>query len=403
MKRLFWIGLAVLLVCTALWLAARRKSEPDVAFVKASRGTLVSTLSTNGKTEPLHWEPIPTEREGRVLQVHATKGQTLPAGSLIVTLDSSGADAEIAAAEARLAQAKLDLANLKKGGRAAELADIDGAINRLRVDRDAAKREAATLARLEAKQAATTAELDAAKDRLAQIDVQIVAQEARRAALTGAIDISVAESRVRDAEAALALAQSRQAKASIRSRAAGTVYELPVRENAWLNSGDLVAKVGEVSKLKVVIYVDEPDLGRVQRGQPVLLTWDAMPGREWKGVVEQIPVQVSALGTRQVGEVLTIADNPMRDLPPGANINAQIRTQVVDNALMIPKQALRREEGEFGVFVLNGDRVVWRKVKLGASSETQSQILSGLADGDLIALPTEIVLKDGMKVAPQVR
>ena len=48
--------------------------------------------------------------------------------------------------------------------------------------------------------------------------------------------------------------------------------------------------------------------------------------------------------------------------------------------------------------VLEGDRVVWRKVSIGISSYTKSQVLSGLAEGDAVALPTEKPIKSGSRV-----
>jgi hypothetical protein len=52
------------------------------------------------------------------------------------------------------------------------------------------------------------------------------------------------------------------------------------------------------------------------------------------------------------------------------------------------------------VFLLQGDRAVWRKIGLGVSSYTKSQVISGLADGDAVALPTEKPLKTGSRVQP---
>ena len=72
---------------------------------------------------------------------------------------------------------------------------------------------------------------------------------------------------------------------------------------------------------------------------------------------------------------------------PGTNVNAEIRTAVVENALVIPKETLRHDaQGDY-VFALKGDTIERRAVKKGISSITQVQILEGLADGDAVALP----------------
>jgi HlyD family secretion protein len=98
-----------------------------------------------------------------------------------------------------------------------------------------------------------------------------------------------------------------------------------------------------------------------------------------------------------VGEVSTIIDNPGHELLPGTNVNAEIRAQVVQNAVVIPAAAIRRENGKTGVYRLEGDRVHWRDVRIGISSAARTQV-SGLQEGDSVALPTDRVLKDGMQV-----
>src|SRR5262249_42775313 len=104
--------------------------------------------------------------------------------------------------------------------------------------------------------------------------------------------------------------------------------------------------------------------------------------------------------TRQVGEVGCIIENPNRDLLPSANINADIQATVVPDALALPRETIRRQGPETGVLLLQGDRVVWRKVSIGVSSYTKSQILSGWAEGDAVALPTEKPIKNGSRVEP---
>jgi len=141
----------------------------------------------------------------------------------------------------------------------------------------------------------------------------------------------------------------------------------------------------------------------VRQGEAVIITWDALPGHRWKGQVDKLPTQVMPLGTRQVGEVGCVIENPDRDLLPNANINAEIQAAVVPDALVLPKEAFRREGAGTGVFLLRGDRVEWRKVTLGVSSYTKSQVLSGLAEGDAVALPTEKTIKSGGKVEAVVR
>ena len=146
--------------------------------------------------------------------------------------------------------------------------------------------------------------------------------------------------------------------------------------------------------------MDEPELGRVEKGMPVNITWDAMAGRQWKGVVDRMPTQIVPLGTRQVGEVVCIIENPDLSLIPGTNINAEILSRKVDSTLTIPKETVQTEGKESFVMKLIGDRLITQPVKLGIGSITRIQVLDGLSEGDSIALPIERVLKSNELVKP---
>jgi HlyD family secretion protein len=205
---------------------------------------------------------------------------------------------------------------------------------------------------------------------------------------------------VREAEANVRLSQSHIGETGVRAPIAGTVYDLPARQGAYLNVGDPVASIGKLDPVRVKVYVDEPELGRVAVGEPVKITWDALPGREWTGVVERKPTEIVALGSRQVGEVLCTINNPNHDLTPGANVNAFIQAQVAQNALTIPKTAVRREQGA-GVYLLQPDHTIkWQPVKTGIGDALRVEILSGLREGDAVAEPSDVVLKNGMDVNP---
>lgn len=400
MKRWLLLILCAVALGVAGWWATRGSDAPEAPMARVRTETLVSELTTNGRSEPLDWAPVHAARAGRVLAVEVREGAAVSAGAVLARLASRDQEAALASSEARLKQARSELAVLESGGRASELAQIDGALKKLRGEAEAARRDAAALERLVEKGAATRAELNTARDLLAGLEAQIAGESARRGALVMKADLESARAKVAEAESTAAQARQQLGDAVIRAPRAGIVYELAARAGAWLNEGDLVAKVGDTARLKVVVHVDEPDLGRIRGGLPVTITWDASPGKEWKGSVEQTPAQVVALGTRMVGEVATVVENPARDLPPGANINARIRAQVVENAVTIPKSALRREGSELGVLVLDGARLAWRKVQLGVSSETRAQVLGGLKMGDSVALPSERELRAGMAVTP---
>ncbi len=394
MKKLLWL-LPVPLAALGWWAYHRNNDAPQVPFAKVIRETLVSTLPTNGKVEPIEWQAVRVEQAGLVSKVPVQEGQTVTQGAPLAILSDTGLQADLDAAEARVAQARADLATIDAGGKQLELTAIDSDLARLRVEKDHDEKEYASLRRLAEKQAASMVEVDEIKSKLQAADLGIDALQKRRAALVGQSDKTVALARLRDAQAAVELAKNHIAQTAIHAPIAGVVYDLAARPGTYLNIGDLVANVGRTDRLRVRVYVDEPELGRVAVGQPVTINWDALPGRSWEGAVERKPANIVGLGSRQVGEVLCTIDNPGRVLLPGTNVDAHIRTATVANALTMPKECLRRDAHGVGVFALRGNRVAWQAVSTGVSSVTRVQILQGPAEGDMVALPTETTLHDG--------
>jgi len=398
-KKLLWL-FAIPLAAVGWWAYHRNSDAPQVPFAKVVRETLVSTLPTNGKVEPIEWQAVRVEQAGLVSKVPAQEGQTVSQGAPLAILSDTGLQADLNAAEARVAQARADLSTIEAGGKQLELTTIESDLARLRVEKDHDQKEYASLRRLADKQAASMLEVDEMKAKVQAADLAIEALEKRRALLVTPSDKTVARARLRDAEAAVELAKSHIAQTVIHAPIGGVVYDLAARPGAYLNIGDLVANVGRIERLRVRVYVDEPELGRVAEGQPVTINWDALPGRAWQGRVERKPANIVALGSRQVGEVLCTIDNPGRVLLPGTNVDAHIRTATVDKALTIPKECLRRDARGVGVFALRGGSLAWRAVSTGVSSVTRVQILDGLAEGDEVALPTELTLHDGEIVTP---
>jgi len=400
LRHLLWV-VVLAIIAGGVWYAVTlRNQPPELVFAHVVRERIASSVPTNGKIEPIEWAEARAERDGPVKSIMLQRGAQVAAGAALIELDSAEARAEVVAAQARVSQVKAELDVIERGGRATDLSAIAGELDREKLELAAAQKEYDTLIRLQAKQAATPYEVSQAKDKVDRAQTQIRSLEQRRGALVAPQDRPAAEARLRDAESAVALAEERIRKSVVRAPISGTVYQFDLKPGAYLSAGDLVASIGQLDRVRVKVFVDEPDLGRVARGKPVVITWDAVPGKQWKGTVDKTPTQIEALGTRQVGEVLCVIDNPNNELLPGTNVNVEINTEAVASALTIPKEAVRRELGQAGVFALAGNALTWKKIKLGVANTTRTQV-DGLSESDAVALPSDKPLKEGMIVAPR--
>jgi len=391
---------SIILVMVVAWGVSRKATPPEIPFAKARREKIVSVIPTNGKIEPAEWATARAERPGVVDRIWIHRGQDVKQGAELVALDTRQASADLAGAAARVREAQAQQQVLSQGGRAQDITDIDNTLARARLDLQTAQHDAEVAKRLVAKQAATRKDVEDADQHVNQLQLQIQSLEQRRAALVTAPDRAAAQARVQEAESSELAARAGLSMSVVRAPISGTVYQFDLRSGAYLNAGDLVANIGVLDRVRVTVYVDEPDLGRVSIGLPVAITWAAQPGRKWRGVVDRMPTEIVALGTRQVGEVGCVIDNPDRDLLPGTNVDVEIQSKVVDNALTIPREALRRQGDQSGVFVLAGNTVAWRPIQLGVSTTTRAEVTSGLTDSDAVALPTDKPLHAGMDVTP---
>ena len=399
MRLRYWLPVVLLAALGyAGWkLIEFRNQPPEVTFVRATRETISSLVSTNGMVEPEEWAAAKAEIGGPVTRILVQLRQRVAAGDPLVEIDTAQAQIDVQAAEARMTQIRTEYALLDQGGTKASQVEIQNQIEAKTLELAQAQRDHTSLANLLPKGGATRVEVEAAKDRVDNLAQQISALKRRLPTLVEPSSRASIDARIKEAEVQRDAARLRIQKSVVRAPIAGVIYQFDLKPGGYLNPGDTVASIGVLSRVHIKLYVDEPDLGRVKRGMPVTITWDASPGHEWTGVVDRLPTQIVALGTRQVGEVVCVIPNPQGDLIPGTNVNAVVRSETVEDAITIAKEALFRENGRTGVYILNGDKLAWRAVTQGVSNVTRTAVRE-LHEGDAVAIPGGRALKDGMSV-----
>jgi macrolide-specific efflux system membrane fusion protein len=148
------------------------------------------------------------------------------------------------------------------------------------------------------------------------------------------------------------------------------------------------------------VAVDERDVGRVRVGQEVRMVFDAYPGQQLRGEVWRLVPAVDRL-TKATDVLVSLPpDRPPLQLDLTVTVN--IVTGVVDEALVVPRDALEGAGTERAVFSVSNDgRAARRAVKIGACDEERCQVLSGLASGDKVISPLPAGLASGERVHPQ--
>src|SRR5229473_1196206 len=121
-------------------------------------------------------------------------------------------------------------------------------------------------------------------------------------------------------------------------------------------------------------------------GNPIEITWDAVPGRVWQATVNAVPSTVKLRGSRNVGETISIVDNKDMKLLPNVNVGVTIATAQRDNALVVPREAVRMDDSKPYVLQVVGHQLKRKDVETAISNLTQVEITHGLSLNDTVAI-----------------
>ena len=181
----------------------------------------------------------------------------------------------------------------------------------------------------------------------------------------------------------------------ILSPSPGTILEVKVNPGELITSGTGTVGGGtelmtlaDLSRMIVKAKINEVNIGRVEIGQPVEVRLDALPSRVFRATVKAISPQGEKVDNIVTYQVTIEIENKDRTLRPLMTANVDILTNVLENVIAIPLEALRTEKGDDIVYVMaNGGRLL-RKVRVGLRTASQAVIVHGLQEGETVIIPS---------------
>ena len=410
---LLYLALAGVLAYVLVTMSGR-KPIPRISAVMPMRENLISSISSNGKVEPISPYVMRAQLDTFLEKVYVSEGQSVKKGQLLMELQVNDAAAQLADTRSRLLKVQDDFRAASGGGRPDEVAKMSGDLAKAVAERDRLQKNGDVLQKLVAAQAAT-------QDELAQNDLALIKAQAEVTRLTAAkqeflhgvkLDTDQGALKVQQLQDQAAALEQKVRQGRITAPADGILYALgrnaagsPLKAGDYVRVGDLLAEMADLHKVRVRAFIDEPELGALEANQPVKITWDALPSRTWDGRTELIPKQVVAHNTRSVGELLCAVNNDKLELLPNINVNVRINSRERIGVLSVPRGAVAAEGGRRFVFVVKSSQLgvgkstlEKREIHVGIADATNYEVVSGLKEGDLVALPGDVDLHDGMTV-----
>lgn len=348
--------------------------EETVARVVRATGTLMADEQAE----------VSAELAGRVAATPIERGSRVAAGAPLVLLSATEAGAQLAEAEANAQQAAAAL-NLGGGG----TFDVERVpeVGTARAEWQLAESDYARIKSLLDQRVVSRAEYD---QRATSVEAARQRYEAARNAAT---------QRYRGYQASLArvtLARKALADTTVRAPFAGVVVERKVSTGDYVTRGQVVATVVRVDPLRVELSIPEQDVSRITAGQSMAFRVDAYPDRSFTGTVRFIS---PSLRTDQRALVVeAVVANPDALLKPGLFATAEIAEPETRTSLLVPRAALREVGNTRRAFVVRGTRLEDRILALGQTVGDRVVVTSGLARGEVLALPGAAPLAEGTEV-----
>ena len=387
-KHIIWLGVAAV-AGFAVW-AALSPEVVQVETVTVSRAPMRVTVDEEGETRLRRRFVVSAPVTGRVLRIETRPGDAVTAGQVLAVMQPA-APTPLDARTATAAQAQVSAANAAVSRAQAERQRLTVEVKQ--ADADAAR-------------ARTLFETGAGSRELSE------QAAARAAGLREAI--AAADSVVRaaefDAAAARAALISRGDAAggravTVTAPIAGHLLRRMQESESVVPAGAPLLEIGSLDDLEIVADFLSADAVRIKPGAAVII--DRWGGEgTLAGRVQRVEpsgfMKISALGVEEqrVNVVMDFSDPRDRRASLGDGFRVEVRVVVWEqpSALTVATSSLFRTSGEWSVFVLEGDVLRRRTVRIGQRNEQAAEVLEGLREGDLVVAYPGESLADGTRV-----
>lgn len=182
------------------------------------------------------------------------------------------------------------------------------------------------------------------------------------------------------------------AKGIIKAPFNGIVSKVYPKIGEFINAGATVADMFSTEKIKIKARIDEADLSKIKLGQKVKLIPEAYRDKKITGELAFIsPVVLTTKESNREVEIEIFPKEGIKYLKPGMSIDVEVILDLVENVLFVPSYAIMDKKGEKIVYVANGNRAKEIPVTIGMNNYETTEIKSGLKEGEMVILPSNII------------
>ena len=389
-----WRIVPVLLLCLVLAGTAACAGEggEEVFWQPAEvvRGDLTVIVSASGNIGVSNEAKLAFGSSGKIDKLYVEEGDEVTEDDALARLDTGPLELALTQAQAALAQAEYILDKTENPYTRKEIRDAKDDVEDAEDYLNYAKAMLAQAYLDNDEEAISQWETEAY---LAQINLDIA--EEKLDAMTFDPDddeIEILEMQVDTAEQALTEAQKQLDEATITAPFDGLVASVYVEEEDIISAAMPILHLIDLTSMELDAEVDEIDIPDVKLGQSVIIEVDALPALQLEGKVISIALLPTTLAGLVVYEVKISLDVPPdSELKIGMSAIADIIIHQRSNVLLVPERAVTQDsQGNPMVRVMVNEQIEERSVGVGISDGYQTEIVSGLQEGDVVVWETKV-------------
>jgi HlyD family secretion protein len=361
-----------------LWLVWSMQTPAPRSVAVVRRGDISAAVNATGKVRAPKSARLSLPMSGIVQSIVKMEGDTVTPGDVILVLRAEEIARRVRQAELNLLSRQLDLA---RGKAAPREEDIEIARAQLR------KATLALAAAEAAYNANPSAQNDAARE-IARADLEIARANFTR--VTNGLskeEMEGLQNAVTYAQLELENARAALAQTRLTAPFTATVTEIGVREGELVGGYTPLASIADLSALEIVAEIDEIDVAHVKVGQKVEVRFDAFPGERFAGILTRLFPAASAQRGSTVYTAIVEFDRRGFEVRPGMGASLHILTVEKQGVLLVPNRALTSVGMRKAVRIVAPGEPRDVIVEIGVSDGNETEIISGVNEGDQVLLP----------------
>jgi multidrug efflux pump subunit AcrA (membrane-fusion protein) len=379
--------------------AQNRKQQIPVETVSLHRGSIDRRLHLTGTIISEAMVDVLSKVSGILEKIQVEQGDRIKADQVVAMVEREEKEAQLQEVQAALDVLRARWAQVETGARPEEITQSEQLVRQTKASWETSLDNYMRLKSLKERDFISQQRLDEA---MLQVTLSEAEYRSAKEKLTllrkGARqeDRDALLAQIRQAEAALRLAQIHLKNTTIRAPISGIISKRFLDQGSSVSTTSPIVRIVAMDRVNVLIQVVESELAQIRIGAKAEIYVDAYRKQIFRGGVLRISPTVDP--ESRMADMEIQVDNKDHRLKPGMFARVNLVVQRRNGVLLLSKDSLIREHSHTSVFVHENGRALLREVVLGLEGEKYVEVVSGLQEGEEVIVAGQYELKDMMPV-----